>query len=278
MDLTIALLQTAAHLALALALVLPAARRTAVAVLATALLATLGHGLFGHSDPDGTRTLTTLHHFAGFEGAEMEVSMVGFPTGTMTAPAWQWPLPFVAYAGFWALVLLALRQRPVRSPWLLPLLMAWTALAAWLGMQALAAPSAVVQPIGIDRCLWPAGLAMALLIATRANGLVALFLTVSASTVLARLPAAVFSKLASDNRWGTSLDVTDVRDIVNPMTQLQFDPRIAAGSGEQQFWLIWLEHVIFFPAVYLLSLFGIAFCAHMFHKHGPATDQGGANA
>jgi hypothetical protein len=65
-----------------------------------------------------------------------------------------------------------------------------------------------------------------------------------------------------------------VRDIVNPMTQLQFDPRLQPGSAEQQFWLIWLEHVIVFPALYLLSLTGIAFGVWMFHRHGPAPRPG----
>ena len=58
------------------------------------------------------------------------------------------------------------------------------------------------------------------------------------------------------------------RDIVNPMTQMQFDPRLEVGSPEQEFWLIWLEHIIFFPAVYLMSLFGIGFGVYMWHKHG----------
>jgi hypothetical protein len=51
------------------------------------------------------------------------------------------------------------------------------------------------------------------------------------------------------------------------MTQMQFEPRLVAGSSEQQFWLIWLEHVIFFPAVYLMSLFGIAFGLWLYHRH-----------
>jgi hypothetical protein len=71
---------------------------------------------------------------------------------------------------------------------------------------------------------------------------------------------------------GTCLDISSVRDIVNPMTQMQFEPRLQAGSTEQQFWLIWLEHVIFYPAVYVMSLFGIALATYMFHRHGPETE------
>jgi hypothetical protein len=33
-----------------------------------------------------------------------------------------------------------------------------------------------------------------------------------------------------------------------------------------------LEHVLVFPALYLLSLLGIAFGVYMFHRHGPETE------
>ena len=132
-----------------------------------------------------------------------------------------------------------------------------------------------MQPVGLDRFLWPAGLAAALLAARRAKSLLQLFVMVGATTLLSRLPAALFSKYASDHQLGTCLDISKVVDIVNPMTQMQFEPRLVAGTGAQQFWLIWLEHVIFFPAVYLMSLLGIAFGAYMFHRHGPETESAG---
>jgi len=81
----------------------------------------------------------------------------------------------------------------------------------------------------------------------------------------------LFSEFVSDAHGGTCLDVTSVVHIVNPMTQNQFHPPLVAGSSAQQFWTIWLEHVIFFPAVHLMSLFGIAFAAWMFHRHGADT-------
>ena len=52
------------------------------------------------------------------------------------------------------------------------------------------------------------------------------------------------------------------------MKQMQFDPKLEMGSPEQEFWLIWLEHIIFFPTIYLMSLFGIGFGVYMWHKHG----------
>lgn len=267
MDIVLALALAFAQLAAALGLAVPSWRRPiAVALLLVALAAT-ATGLFGPAE----RSLTTEHTYAGFEGAALEVSVVPFPTGTVTAPGWQWPLPFLAFAAFWALTLTILRDRRPGG-YAMPILFGWTGLAAWLGMQLLAAPAAVVQPIGIDRALWPAGLAMALLAARTAKSLAGLFLGISVGVMITRLPAALFSKYASDTQFGTSLDISSIRDIVNPLTQMQFDPRLVPGSADQQFWLIWAEHLIAYPAFYTMSVAGIAFAAYMFHKHGPETD------
>lgn len=270
MEALLVCLHLAAYLALALALPLPRLRRLAALVLLLAAATSVASGLFGPAE----RTLTTVHSYAGFEGTAFEVSMVAFPTGTVTAPGWQWPLPFAAFALGWAWCLRRLGDRAPRRPVLAALAFAWTATAAWLAMQLLAAPAALVQPVGIDRFLFPAGIALAIAAARQSSGLVPLFLTISAGTIGARLPAALFSKYASDTGLGTSLDVSRVVDIVNPMTQVQFEPRLVPGSAAQQFWLIWLEHVIVFPALYLLSLAGIAFGVYMFHTHGPEREPG----
>lgn len=268
MDIATSLLQLAAFVGLGLALALPALRRPVTMLVGIAALLSIAHALSG---PD-ERTLATVHHYAGYAGNSLEVSMVPFVTSTFTAPGWQWPLPFLGFAALWLLVLRRLGQHPPRSPLLLPMLLAWTATATWLGMQALAAPAAVVQPAGIDRVLWPAGLAMALLAARGASGIIALVITTSAAVVAARLPAAFYSKLASDFGWGSSLDIGRITDIVNPMTQMQFEPPLLGGSGAQQFWLIWLEHVIIYPALHSISLFGIALGVYLWHKHAPEVE------
>ncbi len=270
MDLTIALLHITAWLVLAFALVVPAIRRVSITYLAVVAALTLVHGV-----GDGERTLETVHTYAGYEGAEMEVSMVSFPTGTVSAAAGLWAAPFAGLALLWILVLWRLGRRALKNPWGWPLLLAWTSFAAWLGMQYLAAPSVVVQPVGLDRFLWPAGLALCLVAARNARSLAMLFVMVSSGILLGRLPAALFSKYASDNRLGSVLDIHSVRDIVNPMTQQPFVPRLAIDSGDQQFWLIWLEHVIFFPGFYAMSLLGIAFGAFLFHKHAPKPSASG---
>jgi hypothetical protein len=274
MDLLVALAQLAAFVMLGLALPLPAARRPAMFVLAAVAALGFLHAMLGPAE----RELVTIHNYAGFEGSNQEVSVVDFPTGTVRAPGWSWPLPFLGFAVLWNAVLLRLGRNAPRHPWPLPLLLAWSATAAWLGMEYLAAPGAVVQPVGLDRFLWPAGLAAALLAGRTCKNLLSVLFLVSLTTVAARLPAALFSKVASDRHLGSSLDVSSVRDIVNPMTQLQFEPRLEAGSGDQQFWLIWLEHVIIFPALYLLSLFGIALGAYLFHKHGGPDESAGTRA
>jgi len=263
MDALLLCLHLAAWLALGLGLGLVRCRPLAICLLGAAAVAGFAHFALDA----GERTLTTVHTFAGFQGADQEVSMVPFPTGTVTAPAWQWPLAYAGFAIVWMLVLWWLGRRDVRRALGLPLAFAWSATACWLGMQACAAPALLVQPVGLDRFLWPAGLAAALVAAAHARSFASLFVQVGCAVMLGRLPAAVFSKIASDQRIGTVLDISSVRDIVNPMTQMQFDPPLQSGSSQQQFWLIWLEHVIFFPAVYAMSLFGIAFGVWMFRRH-----------
>ena len=273
MDVLLLLLHLAAYVALGLALALPRARRAAIAALALAALVGVAAGALAPEE----RELETVHTYAGFEGVSQEVSVVAFPTGTFRAPGWQWPLPFLGFAAVWCVVLVALRRRLPANPLVLPLLFAWSATATWLLMQWRAAPALTVQPVGLDRFLWPAGLAAALLAARTARTFGQLLLWVAAATMLARLPAALISKYVSDQRLGTVLDVHTIRDIVNPMTQLQFEPRLAIDSSEQQYWLIWLEHVIVFPAVHLMSLFGIAFGTWMFLRH-PDSDAAAARA
>jgi hypothetical protein len=264
MDHLLATLHGLTYLALGLGLAVPTLRRWAVWLAVAAALGSLAAGAL---EP-GLRSLTTVHTYAGFEGADQEVSMVSFPTGQASAPGWQWPLPFAGFAGLWALWLHHAGRQPLRTPWLGPLLFAWTATAQWLVMQWLAAPAPAVQPLGLDRFLFPAGVALALGAASTAPSLLSMLFRISAGTVAARLPAALWSKFASDQNLGTSLDIGAVRDIVNPMTGLQFEPRLVPGSSQQQFWLIWLEHVVMFPALYLLSLSGIAFAAYMIRRHG----------
>ena len=265
MDALIACLHGAAFAALAIALAVPRARKIAMVMLVVGAAA----GVVDSVMTGGERTLTTVHTYAGYEGSSFEVSMVSYETGIVSAPGWAWPLPFAAFALAWMLALRFLGDRLPKHALAWPLAFAWSATAAWLGMQRLAAPGVVVQPFGLDRFLFPAGVSVAILAGRACKTLLPMFVTIGLSTIAARLPAALFSKLASDLQLGTSLDISTVRNIVNPMTQVQINPRLEPGSGQQQFLLIWLEHVIIFPAIYLMSLLGIGFAVFMFDKHGP---------
>ena len=263
MDVIAAVLHAAGSLAAAIALALGRPRRAAIGLLLGAALLSLG---LGAADP-GARELVCTHTYAGYAGADLDPSPVQFPTATARAAGWLWPLPYAAFALLWSVALWRRRADAAPGAWLVPLLFAWTACAAWLGMQALAAPAAVVQPFGLERCLWPAGLLLTLRLAQAGGRFLPMLLALSLGIVAQRLPAALFSKLARDRGLGTGLDIGNVTDIVNPLTKQQFEPRLARGSGEQQFWLIWAEHVLFYPAFYLLSLAGIAFAALMLQKH-----------
>ena len=81
METLLALLHLAAFLALGIALPVPAVRRAAIALLCLAAAASLAFGIA----ESGERTLETVHSYAGFAGHDLEVSMVPFPTGTVTA-------------------------------------------------------------------------------------------------------------------------------------------------------------------------------------------------
>lgn len=263
MDLLAALLQGAAFLAFAAALCRPSFGRSAAMVGLLAAAFCLGHGLVGPAE----RELTTTHTFVAYEGIELEPSAVEFPTDTVTARGWLWPLPFAAVAVLFAAICWRRRAAAPPGPWLLPILLAWSAMAAWLLAQKLAAPAAVVQPAGIDRFLWPAGVAMALRLAATVKQFVPLLFHLALGAEVLRLPAALFSKVATDQRLGTSLDVSGIVDIVHPITRRQFEPRLVDGSGEQQFWLIWAEHLFAYPAFHLLSYTGIAFAVWLMHRH-----------
>jgi hypothetical protein len=264
MDLLAAFLIAASYVGIAVALVRPRAAGAAAAILLLSAAVALAMGLLGPS----ARELVCRHTFVAYEGNALEPGPVHFATGTVRAPGWQWPLPWLLFAGSWAWLLWRRRARPPSgSPFVLPLALAWTATATWLALQWTAAPGPVVQPFGLDRCLWPAGLALALLLASSGQRLVPAVLSLSLGIVAARLPAALFSKYASDQRLGTGLDVSSIVAIVHPLTRTQFDPPLVAGSSAQQFWLIWAEHVFVFPAFHLLSLSGVLLLALMVRKH-----------
>jgi hypothetical protein len=262
MELLDALLQAIAGAAVAATLCHRPLWRLAVGLLLAAALVTVLHGALGPAE----RELVCTHTFVAYEGTALEPSAVDFPTDTVRAPGWQWPLPWLGFALLWTAIVFGGRNRTPGNPYLLPMLLGWSAMLAWLCMQKLAAPAAVVQPFGLDRFLWPAGMALAVRLAKVTPKLLPLLLQLALATAALRLPAALFSKVASDRQLGTCLDVSSIVDIVQPITRRQFDPHLVAGSGEQQFWLIWAEHVLVFPAFHLMSFAGVAFAVWLLRE------------
>jgi hypothetical protein len=264
MDVATAVLQGLGYLFAAAALCYaPLGRLAAIVLMLGAILGAVIAG-FG----PGERDLLTTHTFVAYRGQELDPTAVHFPTGTKTAPGWQWPLPYAGFALIWSVILLRRRsQNPEdENPYVLPLALGWTAMAAWLGMQFLAAPEDVVQPYALERFLWPAGLALALRSATTVRSLLVLLMLLAVGATALRLPAALFSKYA---QLGTSLDVHTITDIVHPIQRAQFEPPLEPGSAAQQFWLIWAEHVIVFPSLHLMSYFGFAFAIWLMQRqHG----------
>lgn len=269
MDLLVALLQAAGYLAIVVAVARPPAAAVAAAVLLLAAVVGVGMGVLGPPE----RELVCRHTYVAYEGQALEPAPVHFPTETVRAAGWLWPLPYAGFALVWSLVLWRRRHGPPPgNAFVLPLALAWTATAIWLGMQKLAAPAAVVQPIGLERCLWPAGLLLTIGLARSGGRFTTVLLSLCLGIVAARLPAALFSKYASDHRLGTGLDVSGIVDVVNPLTRMQFEPRLVSGSAAQQFWLIWAEHVFAYPAFHLLSLGGIACLLLMLQRHARSAD------
>ena len=269
MELLAAALQGACFLVAAAALCYaPLWRLAALLLLGTAIFC----AYLGVTGPE-ERELVTQHTFVGYEGIELEPSAVHHATGTERAPGWQWPLPFLGVAVLWTVLLAARRNRDPdgdeENPWLLPLLLGWTATACWIGMQKLAAPSELVHPFALERFLWPAGLALSLRIAAVTKKLLPLLLLLALGATLLRLPAAVFSKYASDQHLGTSLDISSITQLVHPIQRVQLE--VTSGSSEQQFWLIWAEHVLAYPAFHCMSYFGFAFAIWLLHRQsGPS--------
>lgn len=267
MDIALAILISAAWLFVPLGIALPKLRLLALLVLLVAAAAAVAAAVAGPAE----RSLELVHTFAGYEGSELEPSAVDFVVDHRKAPGWQWGAVFAAWALPWALLLLWRRRRPDAHPLLLPLLAAWSATACWLLLQVTAAPDQVVQPFALERLLFPAGVALTILAAARAQALVPMLAQLSLGVLLMRLPVAVFSKLASDRALGTSLDVHTITEFVNPLTQQQVVT--TANSGEQHLLLIWAQQLIVFPGLYMLSFTGIGIALYLYHKHGPRRPQ-----
>lgn len=259
LDILLVAAQILGFLGIAIAIAFPPWRPRTAAMLAVVCIAALAAAL---AAPD-RRSLTVTATFPAYE--ELVIVPMAFPVEEVSAPGALWGLLAAGFAGAWAAWASLSRRSGTPGPFTLPLVLAWSATALWLLLQKSAAPAVLVQPAGIDRALWPATLAAALMLAARCDRLVHLILYLSLFIALGRLPVAILSVLASHNQWGSSLDVSSITLFANPLVQRPVE--VAQGSAEQQLWLVWLQHLVMMPGIYMMSIGGIAVAVYLHHKH-----------
>lgn len=160
---------------------------------------------------------------------------------------------------------------PISRPLVGPLCLAWGGSALLLGLQKLAAPANLALGLDLpplppfELVVWPAMLAAGLRLASVHPGVLPVLGQLSIGIALAHLPLALFGTFATQQGWGTYLDVHGIEHIANPFTQVStpLEPR----SNEQLAWLVWTPQLVMWPAFTMLSAGGAAFGAVMFRRH-----------
>ncbi|MHC5065810.1 MAG: hypothetical protein ACYTG5_17740 [Planctomycetota bacterium] len=259
------LAQVLCFLLIAIALVRPASRALAALILA---LSALGALAAASMSGGASRELEITHSFVAFVGNEIRDK--AFPIETCQASASLWLLIWAGFALIWASWAWLRRARPGQEkpgshPFWAPLLLALSGCALSLAWEKAAAPAELVRPASFDRVLVPASLAAVILLAQRCRGLMLTLSWLTLFVSICRIPLALFSTLASQRSWGTSLDIHSIQVFANPF--VQYPVEVTAGSSEQFAWLIWAPQLIIYPSLYMLSFGGIAFAAVMFVTH-----------
>ena len=260
----LALLQVLSFVALALAIVLPRYRFWGAVYLgfAGALLAVEAL-LAGTTE----RTLAVTTHFAAFVGNQIEQKE--FVLGVERAPGFAWAaLHAVACfaAAAWCVLRAPASGRELRArPFGAPLVLVLGGMALVLAAEKLAAPQPLVAPLPLERAALPGTIAAAILLARSGRRLPATLGLLSIFVGLTRLPVAIFGTIATRAHLGTSLDVHTVTFFANPLARMPVET--AAASTEQLAWLVWAPQLVVMPAVYMLSVGGVAFAVHMYALH-----------
>src|SRR5690606_16786001 len=215
-DALLVVLHVAALVAIAAALIRPRWRRpVAVGLLALGVLA-VPAALLGPK----TRSLELRYAFARFEGAELGLGE--YIVDTTTAAGWLWGVVALGFAAVWAAYLWRAAPRPDGAPravhaFLAPLGLAWSGLALMLLFEQVAAPAGLVAPYGVERPLLPAGIAAAVLLATRVRRVFATLAWLAIFLSVSRAPVAVLGTWATLEGLGTSLDVHTITRFANPL-------------------------------------------------------------
>lgn len=252
---------------LAVAVAVRPARRPVGAIL----LVLAAGAAFHASTAEGERMATVKHAFQGF--IDSEPGNVDYPVETITTSAGDWAWIVAGWSGLCGLALLAFGRRPEDPaaprisghPWIGPPLIGLGGVAVWLLLEKAAAPEPLVYPFPLERILVPATLAAGVLMAQRSDRFLTVFFQLVAFNYTMRGTIAYASYQLSTREMGTSLDVHGVREISNPVNQKFTE--LLSHSWEQHAWLIWAPHLIVMPALYMMSVGSLAFCAFMFLKH-----------
>ncbi len=182
----------------------------------------------------------------------------------MTAAGFGWGLLVAVFALAWAAWAWHNRDQGPSGAFGAPLALAWTGLALILLLQKAAAPAALLVPFDLspDRVLVPATLAAALRLASGAPKILHMVLYLSLYLGVTRVAMGIFATLATQQEWGTHLDVHRIDFIAARGVPLELAP----GSAQQLSWLVWFPHMLILPAIYMMSFGGIAFAVMMAAK------------
>lgn len=266
-------LHAAVIAAIAAAMVRPAWRsRAAVGLTALGVLS-----LFVAGVGPASRELELFHTFAAYEGSL--ITLKQFPVDHVTAAGFLWGLVVLVFCAGWALWLW--RTAPAADapppptgagvhPFFGPLALIWSSIALELALQKAAAPAGLVAPLPFDRAILPAALGACVLLAVRCRRVILVLAWLSLLVTFARIPLIVFGTFATQESFGTTLDVHTITLFANPLNQTPLE--VAAWSPEQLGWLIWAPNLLVMPALYMLSLGGIGFAVTMFVLHPKRPD------
>lgn len=263
------LLQITAFVAVAAATVWPRLRSRAAILLFGLAAAAISLALL---EP-GPRSLTITHQFPAY--VELAVLPKDFVVETLQGiPASRWGLLLAGFCGAWGIWLLVQRGGQPARAFGAPLLLAWSGCALQLLLEKAAGPSELFLPFDLapDRALFPATLAGALLLAQPSRKILPMVVYVALFIAVTRLPLAVFGTLATQGAWGTHLDVHDATYFVPPGGG-GIGLEVQSGDSQQLFWMAWAPHLIVFPAVYMMSVGGVAFLSLMWAQQQQQDNQ-----
>jgi len=259
MTVLLACLQIAAFLAIAVACLVPRARR-----LVAILFLVLGAAALTQAARagDAQRTLAISTTFPAYKG--LNVARKDFQVDHAAGAAWEWGLLCGVFVLAWAGWAWRYRNAPPSRAAGAPLALAWSGCGLILLLEKAAAPAALVAPFdwGPDRALIPATLAAALLLARQKPRVLDMVLSLTLFVAATRAALGLFATFATLGGWGTHLDIRSIDFIAIGTEPVELAP----GSLRQWWWLLGVPHLVVFPAIYMMSMGGIAFGVMMAAK------------